>query len=84
MNKNEFIKELEKVTGLDNNKCTIINNILESHFIIGRKNKEKIISDITSQLSVSNEEAENIYESAMSIIGNGIKDKLKHPFKSQD
>lgn len=84
MNKNEFIKELEKVTGLDNNKCTIINNILESHFIIGRKNKEKIISDIKSQLSVSNEETEKIYESAMSIIGNGIKDKLKHPFKSQD
>lgn len=84
MNKEKFIKELEKVTGLDNGKCTIINNILESHFIIGKKNKEKMISDFMEQLAVTSEEAEKIYESAMSILGSGIKDKLKHPFKSQD
>lgn len=82
--KEEFIKELENITGLDNNKCIIINNILESHFIIGKKNKEKMIIDITEQLSVTSEEAEKIYESAMSILGSGIKNKLKHPFKSQD
>lgn len=84
MNKEEFIKELENVTGLDNNKCTIINSILENHFIIGKNNKEKIINDIMLQLQMTNENAEEIYESAMSIIGTGIKDKLKHPFKSQD
>lgn len=83
-NKENFIKELESIIGLDNGKCTIINNILESHFIIGKKSKEKIVSDIINQLAVTSEEAEKIYESAMTILGNGIKDKLKHPFGSQE
>lgn len=84
MNKDKVIKELERVTGLDNNKCIIINSILENHFLFGKNNKEKIIHDIMVQLQMTNEQAEQIYNSAMSIIGNGIKDKLKHPFKSQD
>lgn len=37
MNKEKFIKELENATGLDNEKCIIINNILESNFILGKK-----------------------------------------------
>lgn len=84
MNKQKFIKELANITGIDEDKCIIINSILESHFIFGKKNKEKVISDIIEQISVTNEEAEKIYESAMSILVNGIKDKLRHPFKSQD
>lgn len=84
MNKEKFIKELENITGLDNSKCTVINNILERYFIIGKKNKEIIISDIIEQLAVKDEEAEQIYESAMAILGSGIKDKLKHPFGSQE
>lgn len=84
MNKEKFIQELEKVTDLDNAKCIIINNILESNFIIGKKNKEKMILELEEQLNIQKEEAEKIYESAMSILASGIKDKLKHPFKSQE
>lgn len=84
MNKEKFIKELEKVTGLDNGKCTIINSILESHFIVGKKNTEKIVSDVMEKLEMTREEAEKIYESSMSILGDGIKDKLKHPFGTQE
>lgn len=82
MNKEKVIKELERVTGLDNNKCTIINSILEDHFLLGKNNKEKIVTDIKTRLNITSEGAEKIYEDAMSIIGNGIKDKLKHPFKN--
>lgn len=82
MNKEKFIKELEEVTGLDNGKCTIINSILEDHFLLGKNNKEKIVTDIKIRLNVTSEESEKIYEFAMSIIGNGVKDKLKHPFKN--
>ena len=53
MNKERFIKELENVTGLDNEKCIIINNILESNFIIGKKNKEKIVSDVLEKLEMT-------------------------------
>lgn len=84
MNKKEFIKKLEELTNLDNNECIIINNILEDNFIIGKNNKEKIINNIMTKLSKTYEESEKIYELAMSIIGTGIKDKLKHPFKNQD
>lgn len=84
MNKEKFIKELESVTGLDNDKCIIVNNILENHFIIGNKNKEKMILDMEEQLKITKEDAERIYENAMSILSNGIKDKLKHPFGSQE
>lgn len=83
MNKKEVIKKLGEVTNLSEEKCVIINDILEEHFIIGKNNKEKIISDISEKLKTTREESENIYESAMSIIGSGIKDKLKHPFGEQ-
>ena len=73
-------KKLGEVTNLSEEKCIIINDILEEHFIIGKNNKEKIISDISEKLETTREESENIYELAMSIIGSGIKDKLKHPF----
>ena len=80
MNKKEVIKKLGEVTNLSEEKCIIINDILEEHFIIGKNNKEKIISDISEKLETTREESENIYELAMSIIGSGIKDKLKHTF----
>lgn len=80
MNKKEVIKKLGEVTNLSEEKCVIINDILEEHFIVGKNNKEKIISDISEKLETTREESENIYELAMSIIGSGIKDKLKHPF----
>ena len=80
MNKKEVIKKLGEVTNLSEEKCIIINDILEENFIIGKNNKEKIISDISEKLETTREESENIYELAMSIIGSGIKDKLKHPF----
>ena len=80
MNKKEVIKKLGEVTNISEDKCIIINDILEEHFIIGKNNKEKIISDISEKLETTREESENIYELAMSIIGSGIKDKLKHPF----
>lgn len=84
MNKEKFIEKLENVTRLDNEKCIIINNILENNFIVGKKNKEKIVSDIAEQLELTTLEAEKIYESAISILESGIKAKLKHPFRSQD
>lgn len=43
MNKKEVIKKLGEVTNLSEEKCIIINDILEEHFIIGKNNKEKII-----------------------------------------
>ena len=84
MNKSEFIKELSKQTKYDEEKCTLINSIIEDTFIIGKRNKEKMIERFKNELNFEESQAEKIYETVMNILGNEIKNKLKHPFKSQD
>lgn len=81
MNKMGFIKELSKETGYDEQKCIMINDIIENYFIFGRKNKDKIIQDLQRKSSLSEDDAENVYDISMKIITREIKDKLKHPFK---
>ena len=84
MNKIGFIKELSKETGYDEQKCISINNVIENYFIFGRKNKDKIIRDLQVKASLNEDDAENVYDISMKIITGEIKNKLKHPFKSQN
>ena len=84
MNKKEFINELSNRTSLSTEECAKINDILESNMIIGKKNKDKIIDNIKEKLGYTDEKSNEIYETAMDIFGEEIKNKLKHPFKSQD
>lgn len=84
MNKTGFIKELSEQTGYDEEKCILINDAIENHFILGRKNKDKIVEDLQTKINLSEDEAENVYDISMKIIAGEIKDKLKHPFKNQD
>ena len=84
MNKTGFIKKLQKELNYNEEKCIIINSVLEDHFIIGKNNKEKIINDLIEKLTITEEEAENIYETSSKIISSAIKNKIVHPFKSQD
>ena len=84
MNKEGFIKELAKLTNLSEEKCITINNILENTFLIGKNNKEKMINKFEEKLEITKEEAESIYEKAMSILATSLKDKLKHPFGSNE
>ena len=80
VNKTKFINELEKETQLSTEECLIINDVLENNFIIGKKNKNKIITILIEKLNINYEESENIYNISMKIILNSIKRKLKHPF----
>ncbi len=84
MNKSEFIEELEKKTGFDKEYCIKINDALEENFLIGKKNKQKIIASLIEKLNIDEEKANELYEISSSIIVNGIKDRIKHPFKSKD
>ena len=54
MNKSEFIKELSKQTSYNEEWCNTINNIVEDTFIIGKKNKEKIIEKFEKQINLEN------------------------------
>lgn len=80
MNKTEFIQELARTLSYPEEKCIIINDILESHFFLSKKNKDKIIEALIDQLEIEKDEATNIYETAVKIINEEIKNKLKHPF----
>jgi hypothetical protein len=84
MKKNDIKKELKAKLKLDDNTITIINDVFENHFIIGKNNKIKIINDLKDRLNIDDLKADNIYNTFMNIIGNGFKEKLKHPFKSKE
>ena len=84
MNKTEFIDALAKKTGFSEAECTKINSILEDVFILGKNHKEKLVEKFEAELKLEKEKAEKLYEDAMGLIGSEVKDKLKHPFKSQD
>lgn len=84
MNKTAFIKELSKQTGYDEQKCILINNVIENYFIFERKNKDKIIRDLQVKSSLSQDDAENVCDVSIKIITGEIKNKIKHPFKNQN
>ena len=84
MNKTGFIKKLSKQTGYDEEKCIIINSVMENYFIFGRKNKDKIIKDLQIKVTLTEDDAENVYDIAMKIITGEIKNKMRHPFRNQD
>lgn len=84
MNKAEFINELSNQLSYSKDKCSIINEILENNFFISKKNKDKIIEEFIQILDVNDEEAIHICNTAVKIIKNEVKNKLKHPFKSKN
>ena len=84
MNKSSFIKELSKKTRYDEKTCILINEIIEKYFIFNKKNKEKLIQDLKNNVNLNEDDAENIYDISIKIIKQEIKNKLKHPFRSQD
>lgn len=84
MNKKYFIERLQKELNIEEEKAKSINKILEETLVVGRKNKNKIIERLIIEMNVSEKEADQIYETVIDIIGSGIKEKLKHPFKDLD
>ncbi len=84
MNKKDVINKIKELTGFDDEKANTINDILENNLIVGKHGKEKITSELMERLSIREEEADKIYNTCMSIITSGVKDKILNPFKSQN
>lgn len=74
MNKKDFINKLKELTNYSEENCILINEIIESHFIIGRNNKIKIMNDFIEKLKISEEKADELYNICMQII---LKNMLK-------
>ena len=83
MKRQVFLERLANETGYSSDKCIMINDVLESRIMIGKNNKTKTINDFINLLGVDIEEANDIYNKCISILGNEFKNKIKHPFKSK-
>lgn len=83
MNKEGFIKELQNRINYSEKDCLTINDILEHHFFISKRNKDVIIEELCNTFKINIEEAEHIYTTCKDILNEEIKYKLKHPFGSQ-
>lgn len=80
MNKEGFKNALKGKINLDDKKIDDICEVLEKNMIIGKGNKEKIISAIVAKTGIDEKTADDVYNKAMSTVAGGIKDKLKNPF----
>ncbi len=80
MNKRKFIKKLQNETSFSEEKCTLINDVLEKYFLIGKNNKNKVISELCEKLSIEESDAEKIYNISSKIILKEVKNKIIHPF----
>lgn len=83
MNKSDFIKELETQTKLSAEQCATVNDVLENHYVFRKKNKPKIVSELSERLCVDEAEADNIFELAMSIIRTEMKHAVRRPIGSK-
>ena len=67
------IKEkLKEVTNRSDEEITIIDEILNNHFVVGKNNKEKIMADFKEQLNIDDQEADKLYNQCSEIIVKGI------------
>lgn len=67
------IKEkLKELTKRSDDEISIIDEILNNHFVIGKNNKQKIMADFKEKLSINNEEADDLYNQCSEIIVKGI------------
>ncbi|WP_407379171.1 hypothetical protein [Methanobrevibacter sp.] len=80
MNAEDFFKRLSDETGLNQSQSQGVNEILESTFLAGNKNKDTITQMISEKLGVDEAKADMIYNAAIGIITSRIIDKI-NPFK---
>ena len=84
MNKEKFINQLSEKLNYDKEYTKKIADLLEDNFMIGKNNKEKTIKHLIENLSITEEEADSIYNASSSIVVGEIKNKITHPFKNTD
>lgn len=69
---NNIKEKLKEVTKRSDTEVTIIEDILNSHFLIGKNNKDKIVADFMEKLNLNYEEADTLYNQCSEIIVKGM------------
>ena len=69
---NNIKEKLKQLTNRTDEEINIIDEILNNHFVVGKNNKEKIITDLKEKLNLTDEDADNLYNQCCEIIVKGI------------
>lgn len=80
MRKHDFIERLANEAQITVEEATVVNDIIENHSLIGHKSKAAATEEMATLLNVDLTRADEISNTAYSIIASAMKDKLKHPF----
>ena len=81
MNETDFIQEIMKQANLSEDQGGMVNEIFQSNFIAGNKNKDTIVNLIAEKLGVDEAQADQIYTIAAGLIAGCILDQVKGIFK---
>ena len=81
MNKDDFISELVKQTGLTQEQGVAANDVFESTFLAGNKNKDLIVNQLTERVGIDKSQAEMIYTAGIGLLSSGVLDKVTGLFK---
>lgn len=65
-------EKLMQATGRSAQECEIINEILNSRFLIGHNQKDKFVADFMEKLNLSHDEADELYNQCAEVIVKGI------------
>lgn len=80
MRKNSFIEELAQTSGITVEEAAKVNEIVESHGLVGKKSKEAVVLEIAEALNVEQDTADKISNDVYDILAKAMKEKLLHPF----
>jgi len=72
MNKEKFVIKLQEKTLKSYKECLLVCEILESHHIVGKNNKKKIIIDFMDKLHIGYKDADELYNICMENILKGF------------
>ena len=76
MDKTDFIAKLKELTNYDEEKCNIINDVVQNNFWIGKDAKDKIVNALKERLHISDEDVEKLYNICKQILGDEVMDKI--------
>lgn len=68
----DITAKLMEITGRNEEECMKIDKVLNSHFLIGHNQKDKIVNDFCSELGIGIDEADELYNQCMETIVKGI------------
>ena len=72
---NDIKERLKELTKRSDEEVAIIDEILNSHFLIGKNNKKSIIADFKEKLNLNDKQADELYNQCSEIIVKSILKK---------